>query len=49
MINYLNYFKIMQQSVYNRFPSMFTYGHKLLEKYVKLINTGYIWGVKNEG
>lgn len=49
MINYLNYFKIMQQSIYNRLPSMFAYGHKLLEEYIKMINTGYIWGVKNEG
>lgn len=27
---------------------MLTYAYKLLEGYIKIVNTGYIWGVKNE-
>lgn len=39
----------MQQGMYNRFPFMFAYGHQLLEEYIKIINTGYIWGVEMKG
>lgn len=28
---------------------MFAYAYKLLEGYIKIVNIGYIQGVKNEG
>lgn len=34
-------------SIYNRLPFMFVYIYKLLG-YIKIVNIGYIWGVKNE-
>lgn len=35
--------------MYNRFPFTFEYAYKLLEGYIKIVNTGYNWGAKNEG
>lgn len=34
--------------MYTRLPFMFAYAYKLLEGYIKIVNIGYIWGVKNE-